>query len=364
MRSLSDVLTKQRESRSLTIDQVAYETNISKKYIQALEEEEFCVFPAEAYLLGFLRNYADFLDLEYETIYAEYKNCLLREEDTPLSELIGIKKTFILKPWMVILPLLISAIAFGVPPLVKTVSSQIDKRKEALRIAGEEKSKTFLIDSDYTGKMVKEDDLLTLQIGDNQLTYLIKTVSSDVTLLESFKGEERVVILKLGNEFSASFLDEKKSNINVTLFLKDVGGFSNNSAVIKAKREIKEVTPFLAPVEPNVVQNSKNEIKTIMVKKHTTEPYTISIRFEGDILFRYQLKGQELKENFYQKDSVVSLDVTRSIQIWTSNAGLTKFKLNNETIVLGRTGEIHVFTLRWIYIKDKDEYRLEYAKAY
>ncbi|MGL1890536.1 MAG: helix-turn-helix domain-containing protein [Spirochaetaceae bacterium] len=364
MRSLSDVLIKQREEKGFTISQVAYETNISRKYIEALEEEEFDVFPAQAYLLGFLRNYSEFLGLEYDVVYGEYQNCLLREEPTPLSELMGVQKTFELRAWMIIVPILLLVLGFGIPPLVKTVGNQIEKRKEALRIAGEDKTKIFTIDQEYIGKKVKEGDSFTMLIGEDKLTYLIREISSDMIVTENFKGNQNDITLKLGNEVITQFSQNSKK-YDITLFLKDIGGFSDNSAIIKIKSDIKDDVIFTEGDTPTYTDQSvTKDSKILMVKKRSTDPYTISIKFEGDILFKYQMKGQELIENFYQKNSSLNLDVTRSVKIWTSNAGLTKFKWNGEGLVLGRTGEVHVFTLRWLYNSDKDEYRLEYATAY
>lgn len=369
MRSLSEVLIKKREEKSLTISQVSYETNISKKYIQALEEEDFGVFPAEAYLLGFLRNYAEFLDLEYEAIYAEYKNCLLREEPTPLSELMGVKKSFEVKPWMIIAPVVVLILALGVPPIVRGIGKQVEKRKEALRIAGENISQTLVIDDDFSGKKVKKGDSLVLYINKDQLSYVVKEVSSDITLTELYLGKEREITLKLGNEVVTEFKSGETENIAVTLFLKDVGGFSDNSAIVKAKSEVKELAPATDSENEDIIEvtsdsEDKGEGKVVMIKKHSPEPYSVSIKFDGDIQFRYKQKGQELKENFYRKGSVLNLDVTRSIQFWTSNAGLTKFKINGKPMVLGKTGAVHVFTLKWLYVKDKDEYKLEYNTAY
>ncbi|QEN05378.1 helix-turn-helix domain-containing protein [Thiospirochaeta perfilievii] len=364
MRSLRDLLLNKREEKGFTINQVAYETNISKKYIEALEEEDFSVFPAEAYLLGFLRNYAEFLGLDYDLVYGEYQNCLLRDEPTPLSELMGVNKKIEIKPWMIYIPVIILTLIFALPPVVRKVNNFIDDRKEALRIAGEKQSKNYIITTDYSDQKVRVDDSFTLDIGDEKVTYLIREIDSNLILTESYKGDERVITLKLGSEVESDFVYKNEKYI-VSLFLKDIGGFSDNSAIMKVKYDIKEVAVFSSSdLSLDSEDSTLKDSKVILVKKYTPEPYSLSIKFEGDILFRYQAKGEELKEFFYQKNSVLSMDVTKSIQIWTSNAGLTKLKINGETLVLGRTGEVHVFSLRWLYIKDKDEYRLEYATAY
>lgn len=364
MRSLREVLIKGREEKGLTIAQVAYETNISPKYIEALENEDFDAFPAEAYLLGFLRNYAEFLNLEYDSILAEYKNCLLREEPTPLSELMGVKKSFELRLWMIIVPIVCVGLFFAVPPVVGVIQNQIEKRKEALRVAGEDTSKINVIDESYNDTKVNIGDSWTLEVGENNIEYVIREIDSNLVITENYNNSEKVLTLKLGSELEREFTDQSKKYL-VTLLLKDIGGFSDNSAIMKVKVATNEVAVLnesdLAGMEQ---QSAGKDSKVIMVKKRSPDPYSLSIKFDGDILFKYQEKGRALIENFYQKDSVFNMDVTRSIQIWTSNAGLTKLKLNGDILVLGRTGEVHVFTLRWIYVKEKDEYRLEYATAY
>ena len=364
MRSLRDLLINKREERGLTISQVAYETNISKKYIEALENESFNVFPAEAYLLGFLKNYAEFLGLELDAVLAEYKNCLLREEPTPLNELMGVKKTFVLKPWMVYAPIILLILSFGLPIIVKNLSSNIEKRKEALRVAGEMQSKVFDIGSEFVDTKVRVGDIFTLTMNDDKLLYTIMEINSDIIVTQKLDNQEKVIHLTLGKEVISEFTN-KNEKYTVTLLLKDIGGFSDNSAIMKAKVETKDIANF-TDVETTYSnsETSLKDSKILIVKKHTPEPYSLNIKFEGDLLFRYQLRGEELIESMYQKNSVFNLDVTRSIQIWTSNAGLTKLKINGETLVLGRTGEVHVFTLRWLYIDDKDEYRLEYATTY
>ena len=58
MNAIGDQLKTAREARGLSIEYVADETNIAKRYITAMENEDFSVFPGEPYIVGFLRNYA------------------------------------------------------------------------------------------------------------------------------------------------------------------------------------------------------------------------------------------------------------------------------------------------------------------
>ena len=89
MKALGDTLKSAREERGISMDQAVHETNISRNYLEALENEEFEEFPAEAYLIGFLRNYADFLGLDQDKVVGQFRNYRLSEEPTPIEQLVG-----------------------------------------------------------------------------------------------------------------------------------------------------------------------------------------------------------------------------------------------------------------------------------
>jgi hypothetical protein len=57
-------LRSTRERRGITVEQVAQDTRISLRFIEALEEEQFDELPAPVYVRGFLRSYANYLKLD------------------------------------------------------------------------------------------------------------------------------------------------------------------------------------------------------------------------------------------------------------------------------------------------------------
>ena len=87
MEAFGKKLTEARTARGLDFDQVSRETNITRRYLEALEREDFSVFPGEPYLLGFLRNYCEYLGLSSSEIIASYKNIKIQESPVPLKDL-------------------------------------------------------------------------------------------------------------------------------------------------------------------------------------------------------------------------------------------------------------------------------------
>ena len=83
MTPIGEQLRAARERKGLTLDRVADETNIAKRYIAGLEAEDFTVFPGDPYVIGFLRNYADYLGLPSDEFVNTYKNIKIQEQPMP-----------------------------------------------------------------------------------------------------------------------------------------------------------------------------------------------------------------------------------------------------------------------------------------
>jgi len=69
--SIGQRLKFARQDRLLSIEQAAEATRIRPHYLQALEADDYSVMPSAAQARGFLRNYADFLNLDLQAILTE-----------------------------------------------------------------------------------------------------------------------------------------------------------------------------------------------------------------------------------------------------------------------------------------------------
>jgi len=73
MGKVGSIFRDARLGKGLTMEQVSDETNISKRFLQGIEADNFDGFPGEVYILGFLRNYAEFLGLDAAKIIERYR---------------------------------------------------------------------------------------------------------------------------------------------------------------------------------------------------------------------------------------------------------------------------------------------------
>jgi cytoskeleton protein RodZ len=72
MFELGSSLREARVRRGIELAQVAAETRIRTRYLQALEDERFELLPGSVYARGFLRAYADYLGLDGQLFVDEY----------------------------------------------------------------------------------------------------------------------------------------------------------------------------------------------------------------------------------------------------------------------------------------------------
>ena len=66
MARLGEMLRLQREKKGITLDQAAADTRIREKFLKALEDDDYQSLPGTVYTRGFLRNYAEYLELNDE----------------------------------------------------------------------------------------------------------------------------------------------------------------------------------------------------------------------------------------------------------------------------------------------------------
>jgi transcriptional regulator with XRE-family HTH domain len=74
-------LREARTRRGLAMSDVERDTRIRSRYLTALEEDRFDDLPGPAYAKGFLRTYAEFLDLDGQRFVDEYNSRFAPDEE-------------------------------------------------------------------------------------------------------------------------------------------------------------------------------------------------------------------------------------------------------------------------------------------
>ena len=84
MFEIGNSLREARLRQSLDFPEIEQGTKIRGKYLRALEDEQFDLLPAQTYVKGFLRSYAEYLGLDGQLYVDEYNSrFVVGEEDAP-----------------------------------------------------------------------------------------------------------------------------------------------------------------------------------------------------------------------------------------------------------------------------------------
>ncbi|MGA2533922.1 MAG: RodZ domain-containing protein [Candidatus Aminicenantales bacterium] len=106
MASLGQELKKQRESRNISIDEMASSTKIVGRYLEALEQDRFDAMPGGFFVKGILGTYARYVGLDETEIFEKYREAGVLEEEArtkapaarPLPDAGGKRK---IMPWVI-----------------------------------------------------------------------------------------------------------------------------------------------------------------------------------------------------------------------------------------------------------------------
>lgn len=95
MDSAGAYIKREREQRGFTVDEVSRLTKISARYLRALEAEDYQSLPAEPFVRGFLRSYAQCIGLnpqEVMLLYRQYRGTRESPEDAQLEKMTPLGK--------------------------------------------------------------------------------------------------------------------------------------------------------------------------------------------------------------------------------------------------------------------------------
>ncbi len=113
MKSIGQLLKNARNKRGLSVDDIQLVIKVHPKYIVALESDDYSVFEGKVHSKGFLKIYAQFLELNVDEIIAlwrrEYERVFERTEQ---KKFIGLKPLESAK--FIITPSLIAGIVIAI----------------------------------------------------------------------------------------------------------------------------------------------------------------------------------------------------------------------------------------------------------
>ncbi len=95
MFEIGNSLREARFRQQLEFGEVEQATKIRSRYLRALEEESFDTLPAQTYVKGFLRTYADYLGLDGQLYVDEYNSRFGAGEEEPREPVVARRSSYV-----------------------------------------------------------------------------------------------------------------------------------------------------------------------------------------------------------------------------------------------------------------------------
>ncbi|MCQ2582890.1 MAG: helix-turn-helix domain-containing protein [Treponema sp.] len=357
MDSFGEILHNKREEKGLDLDRVSREISIDKRYLQGLEEEDNSVFPGEAYMIGFLRNYSNYLELNTELMLKLYNNKKIQESPVPI-ELIAKPKPRWLLPAVIVPIVLVLGVITTVSILLATKKNV--EEDPAVVLSSKIKNKQYEIgDEKFTQRLYKGDQLLYPSDNGQIVLTVYDTLSSFG--LDTPSGV-----------FYTDLAEESEIDINgdtapdLIIYVSDLSYTDENRGVevsVLARHGVASVgatdvytddIPFASEVKSKYPQK-------VILEDNRAYPFTLNATFLNSCLFRDKIDSQDAVESYFTKGEVCTANPHNGIRLWISNSNAVKFTIIADTktynLDIGKAGHVLVEDIKWI--KDNDgKYRL------
>jgi cytoskeleton protein RodZ len=420
MESLGRKLREAREKHSYNLEQIARDTNISKAYLEALEEENFGVIPGDTYVLGFLRNYGEYLGLNPEELVGLYRNLRIQEQPMPMSELLqGPRARPRPRLLALILAVLVVAgvgvfllVRYGLPRRAEVAAKPAETR--TVGAAGGE----YVLSEEAITRWYSQGESVSVPIDGRQYRMSFAQVGDRLTLripggtVDLTIGQTRQVDLDgdLSADIRAQLNDldvtgsNRRANLSIYRLPKTAEGLTAQAGAEPGKEAgpgaegapaagaatVGSAPAAAAPAGAGATRGAVAAVATPAAPSATPAtaaeaepsgapatggtassgpqdlqaadspaPFRLSISFRGYVLLRYLADGETRDERFFHKGETFSLDVRREARLWISNAGALRLSVAGKDVELGRPGEVVTRTIRWAQSPETSGYLLQ-----
>jgi len=352
--SLGNKLKTAREEKSLTYSEVSRETNIATRYLEALEKEDFSVFPGEPYALGFLKNYGEYLELNLEELNFLYRSLKIQEQPAPVEQLLRDPSSL---PKIIKWTSIIMAILAVVGGAIYLIYLRFPGRAEAPPTVTRTPSE-YVLNTDFMERRFYPGDSILVTEGTDVYKLVFSSLSDAITI--STPGGP--VMLDLAQEVTIDLNNDGFPELRI--IAADFAKNDNTSgALLRFEQEKPPQTAIASPVEIPMESLSAVREATVLFSTPNAYPFTLQVVFQGYCLFRYEIlllpdRPAGRSEQYYQRSEELSITIQNEngIRLGISNARAVMLQViaGGRTIPfeIGGPGEVVAADLRWV--RDED----------
>jgi cytoskeletal protein RodZ len=357
LESIGERLRSVRESKKLTIREVAKDTNIAPRYIEALEGEEFDKFPGETYITGFLRSYSEYLKIDADEIIQSYKGHKIGESVTPLEELtrptkpeliVGVQNLYENHRYVIVAVSFVAVIVLIMIfyNIFKSTSVNLSTDDSIAAQKGQYENSNGLENIHHlklsNGKeivQVRKNEAVQFIVDAKEVMFVVRDIKDNELGIEMHPQKKAETVTK----DMPKMLSIPGVTRTVTLTLKGVAG---ESASIKV--ELGEGDDDAKTAQQTAAPQQKTGDQT---KVTTQSTQNLKITFEADFTAKtyveIYLDGVEKTRGVVTPPRHEMWEANSNIQMKIGNAGGIKAKINGKEYTFGLAGQVANKIISW-----------------
>jgi cytoskeleton protein RodZ len=347
MESFGEKLRTTRENLGYSIEQVARDTHISKRYLIALEDEDFSIFPGETYLKGFLQNYSDYLGLNSDDMTVIYRNMKIQEQPIPMDQLLDYKSLRNRRPLILGIiagVILVAGLVFLLVyfnPFGNAGSGNEDKSTDEIEFKGEKISVDLTRGMSIVVTISRQKQALTAQkVEENGLTFNGKNGSESMIV-----GEEKY------------FDMDGDGTPDVAVFLTEIFKEQNQN---KARVTLQQpAAGDQADIGANAsdIELIERGIAKVLIERSSPESFNIGITVIKNCYIISYIDKNAREEKMSYKGDTLSFTVERNADLRFSDGGAVKLTVTGKEIDSSSANQLFATQVRWVKTTG-DKYQL------
>lgn len=345
MESFGRLLRAARENKNIDLETAASETVISKTYLQALEQERIDLFPSETYLMGFLKNYAEYLEVDVGHITSLYRAKKIQEAPTPPSLLQRTVPRFV-KPLVITLIVLVVA---GAGVTVWLLFFNKGEASGATTVLSSETGTTkhTLTDQPLT-KRVYKGDIIAVPTEEGDIDLIVGQTLNELQLITPAGTQ----LLELSEERELDI--DGQGGAEIIVYLSDISR-SDASRGAEVRVLLKDSSVAMAGKTDLESIPSADQVANQRLTIHEDNrayPFTLNITVRAACMLRYRIDSKDVIENYYSTGDVITVQASNGIRLWVSNINAIKIQvqagLRSYDLEIGKAGQVVAQDIKWI----------------
>lgn len=351
MESYGELLKNKREEKNISIENASSALTIDKKYLAGLEDEDNGVFPGEPYMIGFLKNYSEYLELDSDYILKLYHNKKIQESPVPEGLFEKPKSE---KFWPILISSIVGVVLVVTGVILFLVLRPKPEVEDDMAFNKSDRNHQYELTTQKLAQRFYKGDQIYIPSSGGRIVLTVKET------LKSFALETPAGVLYTDLAEESEFDINGDGSSDLIVYVSDISATDERRGA-EVSLLLKHGVTFASEISsdeiPFVDDVKATHPYTVILEDNRAYPFTLNATFRASCVFRDKIDNRPSVETYFSSGEQFSENIQNlGIRVWMSNSNAVKFTVVADSktydLELGKAGQVLVEDIKWI--KDKD----------